>query len=225
VTGPNYPPSPQTVADVGGGAVGVNLIGGAGIGSVSQYNYWNTVISQYANSPRLVGLIQGFMAFIDQTQNLDSFFDLIWNVDTAQGYGLDVWGRIVAVNRVLKISTGPPYFGFDEGVDYQDFGPGGLGPFYSGGKLTDNFSLSDDGFRVLILAKAFSNICNGSIPAINQLLQTFFKPSGKSYVVDTGGMTFKYVFEFPLSPLQLSILTNSGVFPKPTGVSYTIVQL
>jgi hypothetical protein len=38
-------------------------------------------------------------------------------------------------------------------------------------------------------------------------------------------MTFKYVFEFPLTALQLSILTNSGVFPKPTGVSYTIVQL
>jgi hypothetical protein len=224
VTGPNYPPQPQAVSDLGTG-IGTFVIGGSAVGSVSQYNYWNTIISQYANSPRLVGLIQGFQAFIDQTQNLDSFFDLIWNVDTAQGYGLDVWGRIVAVNRVLKILEGPPYFGFDEGVDYQDFGPGGVGPFYSGGKLTTNYTLSDEGFRTLILAKAFSNICDGSIPAINRILQTFFKTSGKSYVVDTGGMTFKYVFEFPLTPIQFSILTNSGVFPKPTGVSYTVVQL
>jgi hypothetical protein len=224
VTGPNYPPQPQAVSDLGTG-IGTFVIGGSAVGSVSQYNYWNTIISQYANSPRLVGLIQGFQAFIDQTQNLDNFFDLIWNVDTAQGYGLDVWGRIVAINRVLKIIVGPPYFGFDEGQDYQDFGPGGVGPFYSGEKLTTNYTLSDEGFRTLILAKAFSNICDGSVPSINRMLQTFFKVNGKSYVVDNNDMSFKYVFEFPLTAIQFSILTNSGVFPKPTGVSYTVVQL
>jgi hypothetical protein len=38
-------------------------------------------------------------------------------------------------------------------------------------------------------------------------------------------MTFIYQFEFPLSPVQLAILTQSGVFPKPTGVSYTVNQI
>lgn len=223
MTGPSYPPSPSAVADTN--LIGIFAVGSSQVGSIPPFSVWRTIISQYANSPALVALIQGFQDLIDQTANIDQFYDLVMNVDTAQGYGLDVWGRIVAVNRVLKLASGPPYFGFDEGVDYQDFGPGGLGPFYSGGKLVDNYELTDDGFRVLILAKAFSNICDGSIPSINYLLRLLFGASGKAYVVDTGGMAFQYVFEFPMSPLQAAILSNSGVFPKPTGVSYTVVQL
>lgn len=223
MSGPNYPPQPAAVP--GSNAIGTFIIGGSPIGPLKDFDVWSTVISQYANSPRLMQLILNFQDAIDQTQNLDNFFDLIWNIDTAVGYGLDVWARIVAVNRVLKLAVGPPYFGFDEGVDYQDFGPGGLGPFYSGGKLTDNYILADDGFRVLILAKAFSNICDGSVKSINRLLLTLFGSSGKCYVRDNLDMSMDYVFEFQLDPLQSAILVNSGVFPKPTGVSFNIVQL
>jgi hypothetical protein len=221
MSGPAYPPSNLP----GANAIGTFAIGASSIGAIKPFDWWRTVISQYANSPILMQLIENFDDCVDQTANLEQFFDLIWNVDTAQGYGLDVWGRIVAVNRVLKIGVGPPYFGFDEGIDYQPFGTGGLGPFYSGQQTTENYLLSDPGFRVLILAKAFSNICDGSIKSINRLLITLFGSSGKGYVVDNLDMTMSYVFEFKLSPVQAAILTNSGVFPKPTGVSYNIVQL
>lgn len=223
MTGPPYPPQP--IAEPQSNVIGGFVIGGSPIGTIKPFDVWQTVISQYANSPILMQLILNFQDYVDPTVNLDAFFDMIWNIDTAQGYGLDVWARIVAVNRILKLASGPPYFGFEEGQDYQDFGPGGLGPFYSGGKLTDNYIMPDDGFRVLILAKAFSNICDGSIGAINRLLLTLFGASGKAYVVDNQDMTFNYTFEFPMTPLQLAILTNSGVFPKPTGVSYSVVQL
>lgn len=222
MTGPAYPPQP---ADLGGSnAIGTFVIGQSPVGSIPQYDIWRTIVSQYANSPVMTAMIQNYFDCFDQTKNMDDFFDLIWNVDTAQGYGLDVWGRIVAVNRVLTIAAGPPYFGWDEGQDYQDFAPGGLGPFYSGQKLTDNYILTDDGFRVLILAKAFSNICDGSIKSINRLIRMLFAPI-KGYVRDNLDMTFSYVFDSKLSPLQSAILTNSGVFPKPVGVSYTVVEL
>lgn len=221
MSGPDYPPQPGSLSN----AIGVFAIGGSQIGSIPVFKIWNTIISQYANSPVITTLILNMFQSLDQTRNMDDFFDLIWNIDTAQGYGLDVWGRILAVNRVLKIINPSPYFGFEEGVDYQPFGPGGLGPFYKGQPFTQNEILNDDGFRVLLLAKAFSNICDGSILSINTLLQTFFKAFGKAYVVDNENMSFAYTFEFPLSPLQAAIVTNSGVFPKPTGVSYTIVQI
>lgn len=226
-TGPPYPPQPAALP--GSNAIGTFTIGRSPVGSIIPFDIWSTVLSQYANSPILTQLILNLQQCIDQTQNLDNFFDLIWNVDTAQGYGLDVWGRIVAVNRVLHLVSGPPWFGFADDLvtppDYETFGPGGVGPFYGGQQLTSNFILSDDGFRVLILAKAFSNICDGSILSINRLLQTLFGVSGKAYVVDNQDMSFNYVFEFKLSALQAAILTQSGVFPKPTGVSYTVVQL
>lgn len=223
MTGPNYPPQPG--ADPFSNEIGTFTIGQSAIGPIKPFDAWSTVMSQYANSPILMQMIMNFQDCVDQTRNIDLFFDSVINIQTATGYGLDVWGRIVAVNRVLKISAGPPYFGWEEGLDYQPFGPGGLGPFYSGQKLTDNYILSDDGFRVLILAKAFSNICDGSVESINRLLLTLFGSSGKAYVRDNNDMTFDYVFEFQLTALQSAILTNSGVFPKPTGVSYSVVQL
>ncbi|TIR44152.1 MAG: DUF2612 domain-containing protein, partial [Mesorhizobium sp.] len=75
----------------------------------------------------------------------------IWDVDTAQGYGLDVWGRIVGVNRILQVTAGD-WFGFQEASPGTD--PFGNGAFYSGAPLTSNFALSDEAYRLLILAKA-----------------------------------------------------------------------
>lgn len=222
-TGPQYPPPPAP----GSNAVGVFAIGQSQIGTIPPFNWWATVLSQYANSPVIIKLMSNFFDYVDQTKNLDDFFDKMWSVYTAQGYGLDCWGTIVAVNRVLRLATGPKYVGFVEGnanSDYDDFGPGGQSPWYSGQKLTDNFILSDDGFRVLILAKAFANICDGSIPAINHILKTLFGAAGKCYCTDGGDMSMTYTFEFNLTPVQLAIVTQSGVLPTPTGVSYTIVQ-
>lgn len=220
MTGPDYPvgvPAP------GSNAIGTFSIGASPAGTIPSFDWWRTILSQYANSPIITGIVGSFVAALDRAEDLDAFFDKIWNVYTAEGVGLDCWGTIVAVNRVLKLPTGIQYLGFDEGgtLDYTGFNQA---PWYSGQKLTDNYIMSDDGFRVLILAKALANICDGSIPAINTILRTLFGSSGKCYCVDLGGMEMQYKFEFVLSPLQYAIVTNSGVLPTPTGVSYTIVQ-
>lgn len=43
--------------------------------------------------------------YIKPDTDIDNFFSFIWNVDTAQGFGLDIWGRIVGVSR--EIFTNP----------------------------------------------------------------------------------------------------------------------
>lgn len=213
------------------------------------FNWWTTVISQYANSSALTTLLDNFDSYIDQTQNFDAFYDDIWNINTAQGYGLDVWGRIVGVNRVLKVQVGKN-FGFQEaGTISAD--PFNQSPFYGGSRLTDNFSLSDQSYRTLIFAKAAANITNGSIAAINRILMNLFPNRGNAFVVDTvkiglyfgfqesttaqpfnqapfyagqpfSSMTMQYVFEFQLTPVELAIVQNSGVLPKSVGVFASI---
>jgi hypothetical protein len=192
-----------------------------------------TVISQFANSPTIVQLVTNFNTYIDPRTNIDDFFDLVWNVDTAQGYGLDVWGRIVGVQRVLEISSGT-FFGFEAstGGGGQASGVGfNQAPFFSvGSALTSNFSLLDDPFRALILAKALFNICDGSIPAFNQILINIFGANGplpvagNSYVTDSGGMAMTYTFSSTLDPVQEAIVFQSGVLPRLTGVAATVVQ-
>lgn len=190
-------------------------------------NWPDTIISQYSNSPTLVQLVQNLDTYIDPNANLDLFFNMIWNVDTAVGIGLDIWGRIVGVGRVLQVASGI-YFGFAEAGDSTSESPlNSGGPFFAGGATTGNFALSDDAFRLLIYAKALSNITNGSIPAINQILLNLFPGRGNCYVTDGQNMTMTYTFQFTpnLTPVEFAIVSQSGVLPKPVGVSATVVQI
>lgn len=217
MSGPPYPhPSPAP----GSNAIGSFTIGVSPIGDITPFDVWTTVISQYANSPILTTLITDFAGYVDQTVNMQSFFDLIWNVDTAQGYGLDVWGRIVGVSRTIQISEPSDYFGFEETHD-PSIQPFNSAPFYSGAQVTSNVELSDTAFRTLIFAKALANISDGSIQAINQLLLNLFPGRGNCYVLDNLDMTITYRFEFVLSPVEVAIV-EGNVLPTPTGVSFTV---
>jgi hypothetical protein len=220
-TGPPYPPPPQFPVQPG---IGTFVIGASPIGDIIPFSFWNTIISQYANSPILTTLIGNFQQYIDQTKNMDALFDNIWNIATARDYGLDVWGRIVGVVRVVQIQTGK-FFGFEEQTPatVEDFGPGGVGPFYNGVAATSNFALADKTFRQLILAKAMANISDGSVPSINAILRALFPNRGNVYVADGRNMTMQIVFTFPITKAELAIVSTSGVLPKPSGVANTIV--
>lgn len=207
-------------------SIGRFVIGISPIGTIQPFDVWETVISQYANSPILMQMILNFDSYLDQTQNLDNFIDFMRDISSAVGYGLDVWGTTVGVTRTLHVVGTQKYFGFEEAttISADDFGPGGQSPFYSGIPLTSNFQLSDDAFRLLILAKALSNISSGSIDSINQILVSLFPNRGNAFATDGLNMTGTYTFNFILTPVELAIVEQSGVLPKSTGVSFTVVQ-
>lgn len=178
---------------------------------------WDQVLeAQFHNSPRLMMILEGFNQAIDPNAVIDSWYDNVWNPKTATGYGLDVWGRIVGVNRVIQIST-TKFFGFNQQI------PGvttyGYGVFYSGNSSTQNFSLSDEAFRRLIFAKAAVNISNNSITTLNAMLMMLFPTQGRAYVKDYGNMQMSYVFEWEMTPAEQSIAISSGVLPRPSGVA------
>lgn len=207
----------------GSNGIGIFEIDVSPIGTIIPFDYWDTIISQYANSPILTELIGNMDAYLDQTQNLDSFYDLIFNVATAQGYGLDVWGNIVDVSRTLDVPGDLTYFGYEEaGIGAN---PLNTQPFFSGEQLTNNFVLADAPYRTLIYAKALANICDGSIPSINQILLRLFPNRGNCFVTDGLDMSMSYTFNFALTQVELAIVAQSGALPKPTGVSLTVVTV
>lgn len=151
-----------------------------------------TIISQYANSAILTTLIENMNQWIDPRVNLEAFYNLIWNVDTAEGYGLDVWGRIVGINRVLQVRSSK-FFGWQEGgsASYDPWGgPGsesdgtGWSPWFADEFFYEPYTLTDQQYRTLIFAKALSNICDSSIPVINQMLMNLFPNRGNAWVTD-----------------------------------------
>lgn len=185
-----------------------------------------TILSQYANSSTVVQLIQNMNGYIDPSADIDAFYDLMWNVDTARGKGLDNWGKIVGLEngRKLTIPITEINFGFDE-AGTASAAPFDQGVFYNGAVDTQTYLLQDDAFRTLILAKAIANICDGSTRSMNQLLQNLFAGRGRCYVNDIGNMAMRYTFEFFLEPWEAAIVTQSGVLPSPTGVLVTTLQI
>lgn len=185
-------------------------------------NYLETILSQYANSPALMSLISSFNSAVDPSPNIDAFYNNVWNIQTAQGYGLQVWGRIVGVSNVLQIPGGATDLGFEE-AGTASAAPFGQGPFYSGTQVTQNYTLSDDAFRALVLIKALANISNCSIRTYNTILMQLFPNRGNAFVTDSGNMQMNLVFMFPLATFEIAILTQSGAFSPPTGVGASIM--
>ena len=172
---------------------------------------------------RLTLLICSMSAAIDQSPQFQNFYDFVWNLPTAQGFGLDILGKIVGVSRLLQIVETGAFFGFDTGSP-ESWQPFGQAPFYAGPSSSMAYYLTDSAYRTLIAVKAASNIAATTAPAINQILQSLFAGRGLCYVADTGNMTMQYVFTFPLTSVEYAILTQSGVPPHPAGVAVTVVQ-
>lgn len=184
-----------------------------------------TIISQYANSPTLVQLIQNMNEYIDPRANIDAFFNAWFNVDTAFGEGLDNWGRIVGVGRLLQIPGNDPIVGFDNPSFPKDWYPMSEGRFAIEGEVTTAYALVDSAYRVLILTKALANIITTTGPAMNRLLRNMFPGRGRAFVRDLGGMAMQFVFNFRLSTVEYAILTQSGALPHPAGVFYSVVVI
>lgn len=184
-------------------------------------NYLETVISQYANSPVILALLENVNEIVDPGANLDAFYSMVLDVSTAQGFGLDIWGRIVGVSRTLEVPSNQEDLGFSEGPSGAPFGSAS---FYNGPRQ-GAFELSDDAFRLLIFVRALANISDATAQNYNKILLRLFAGRGRCYVIDQGNMKMQYTFEFFMYLYELAILQSAGVIPRPTGVEVTILQV
>ena len=184
-----------------------------------------TVMKQFSNSATLLALLDDFDQWVDLTQFTSDFLAYVWDISTAQGFGLDIWGRILGQSRYLQVQQTPgDNFGFNinstPGTQWQ---PWSQAPFYGGAAAgTVSFPLQDQYYRQLLLVKAAANIATCDCPSINALMRAMFGNRGRCYVgYDSAHpMHIGYHFEFFPTPVEKSII-QSGLFPQPAG---TIAQ-
>lgn len=207
--------------------------------------YQKTILSQYANSLTIVELIQAFNAWIDPSVDIENFLNELWDIETCNDAGLDIWGKIVDIPRYLDISVTEPYFGFNEayeaGADDTST-PFNDATFYAGAPASNRVKLATDTYRKLIMVKAMANISNCSIGSINALLSYLFPGgyrdgillgtdklpgylagSANTYCIDNQNMTMTIVAGSVLSDYEKAILTSPDIIPRPSGVSVSLV--
>ncbi|MEX5413422.1 DUF2612 domain-containing protein [Atlantibacter hermannii] len=191
-------------------------------------NVKDTILTQYADSPKLRSLIETFNDALDLNEFSEEFLTSMWDISTADTYGLDVWGKIVGISRLLNVEQVTTFFGFDESfTSTENTSPKSFdeAPFFDGPLKTTTYRMSNDAYRILIMAKAMSNITDCSIPNINRLLNYLFGSNGQVFVAITSVMSIRYVFLYEISPVERAIILNSNAITKPSGVSVSLMVI
>ncbi|EPK4246357.1 DUF2612 domain-containing protein [Klebsiella pneumoniae] len=187
-----------------------------------------TIYAQYVNSTSLRSLIDTFNASVAPEDWIDTFYDLVFNIETCGDYGLMCWGKIVDVERLLTVTPSQQFLGFGEATstpaELTDPQPFNQAPFYTGVQDTNTVVLTNEAYRKLIMCKAMANISDCTVPVMNRMLMYMFGASGRAYVRNDGNHVMSYVFEFQLSDSELAIVQSSGALPSPPGVKVNIVQ-
>lgn len=157
-------------------------------------NVEQTIISQYGNSPTILQIIANMNENLDPAADIDNFYDTIFNVSTANLFGLSIWSRIVGIPQSLIVALGTYLDDVDTFRSLIML------------KALSNISRAS--------APAINQLLQNWIGGTNV----------RAYVTDPGGMVMTFVFEFALTSEQLLILQQSGIFLRPGGVLANIVQ-
>jgi hypothetical protein len=157
-------------------------------------NVNETIISQYANSPKILQLIADMNEAIENCADFQKFYDDVWNIETAVTFGLDIWGKILGVDRNIYI---PPLFPVRTSAVY---------------------TMTDTEYRKMLLTKALANITPATAEGINVILKLIYSEQDNAFSVDLGGMDMQYKMLYRPEDWQYGIMLAGNIVPKPAAV-------
>jgi len=179
--------------------------------------------SQYANSTHIKNVIYNFWDKINPESDIKVIYDKVVNLDTAEGYGLDVWGRIVGLPRqFIEVEEDTKYFGFKEleGSYNSRLETFNNAPFYQ--SINGKVQLSDEGYRFYILIKALINICDSSLYCLNKIISRLFEDE-KIQIIHTDTMELRLVIQDTIPDVAKNALLSLNWLPA--GVNLDIYQV
>jgi hypothetical protein len=160
----------------------------------------HAIQSQYSASARLLGLAAAFQDRLDPTADHDVFYKRMFDILTAEGEGLDNWGRLVSIRRTIMLEDGSVMV------------------------------LGDEPYRLLLLYKALANISASDPASLNRLLAELCSTGvgglpTRAYVLEVAPMVIRWVFEAPLGPEQLAVFRAAGTLARGGGVGWELYAI
>lgn len=196
----------------------------------SSFTPSDVILRQYNNSIKMKSLIYLWWKAIRLNEFEDNLYSKIWDIDTCETHGLDIWGKIINIPRTMSYSRSGAYLGFREAkydgslTLIDDPQPFNTYPFYSRQYDTNGLvALSDQYYRKAIYMKAMANISDCTVPNLNRMLIYMFGSSGNAWVEHDGPMKMSYHFDFTPDEAELAIIQNSSILPRPSGCVISFV--
>lgn len=183
----------------------------------------DTIQSQYACAPHITKLAQGFWRLIDPKSDIERFYELCFDIDTAQGVALDIWGRILGLPRSMQATTevGVPYWGFhNKFANVTEVRGFNQAPFFYGAQER-HLELSDEAYRLMLKIKAMANISTGSLSDLNRMIAALL-PHAQVQIYRTGPMTLKILATGNFTDYEQNLLVRGDLPPIPTGVKLEV---
>ena len=191
--------------------------------NIQQFNFdvdlLKVILWQYNEDEKLLALLEKKQEWYkkNQTNFWKDWYKNVFNLDTANDFGLAVWAIILDVPLFFDIAPSDensPAFGFSE--NYQNFENGN---FIS--TKTTTVNLSTDQKRLILKLRYFKLSSNCTIDNINKFLSHLFK---KAYIIDRQDMNFViYIDDNEISAESKFILENFDLIPRPAGVGMKII--
>ncbi|MEJ2896633.1 DUF2612 domain-containing protein [Bordetella avium] len=173
-----------------------------------------SILWQYEGAPMAVQLARNDQAWIDasQTKFWHDWRQDVFDLDTANEFGLSVWARILGVSiEVSERRRVDGVFGF--GVSNRNFDNGNFGTARDGDTRLDKESA-----RKLLKLRWFQLTMRPTVPNINKAIEDVFGP-GAAFVVDSYDMSI-VTFMFSAAPdyRLRRLLERTDILPRPSTV-------
>lgn len=146
----------------------------------------------------------------------------ILNIETANGYALDLIGRHVGINREQKNLMLKDFFAFSEADKKLGFNKG---EFYRlGNSLKGSFYLNDFDYRFLIKAKIIKNYQTGTLENLYKSLE--FLLGNGNFIFDNYDMSLNLVLKnTKTTQFLIDLIFKNDILVRPMGVYLNIILI
>lgn len=180
-----------------------------------------SILWQYNDAERLQALIQAKQDWYNKNQRdfWQGWFDDVFNVETANDFGLSVWAKILGISFSAsegEDEPGKPIFGFassSRNFDNSNFAKS------SGATVV----LTKAQKRLVVKLRYMQLLSRGTVPEINEFLKAAFSEYGDVWVLDPQDMSFAiFTFGFEPDTTVQFVLDKYDLLPRPAAVGSKI---
>lgn len=170
---------------------------------------------QYQNAERIQSLLASKNAWYlaNQTEFWDDWYSDVFDLRTANPFGLMVWSIILGQPIIFPNVGNPdqPTWGFGE--FHRNFTRGN---FASSSGFT--YRLSPETARIVLRLRYYHLTGTCCVPDVNRMLADVFADYGPAWLLDNNDMTQLYIFTFALPADLRFVFNNYDILPRPAGV-------
>ena len=193
-------------------------------------NILKSILWQYDKAPNILSNLTQKQEWYDLNQSdfWSSWYDDVFNLRTANIFGLAVWS--ILLNVPLYVPYNPespdkPIFGFNNNDNFPVL-LNSYTNFFGGNfsTLGDTITLSESEQRFLLRLRYYQLTTRGEVGHINAFLDYLVSTSdigftGKMYALDALNMSMRYIITENNFPEDLlDVLIKLDILPRPAGV-------